>query len=166
MTIKIGDPVPALKLKHLANGGMTEVDTGELFKGKTSILFAIPGCYTPTCSTQHLPSYLRNAEALKARGIEQIVCLAVNDPFVMAQWMKDHKADEQIIALPDGNAVFTKSLGLEMDGSGYGLGIRTQRFAMIIKDGKVTLLNVEKPGEYDVSSGDAILQALAAEAAA
>lgn len=165
MTIKIGDTVPALKLKRLASGGMVDVDTGDLFKGKTSVLFAVPGCYTPTCSLQHLPSYVRNIEALRAKGVEQVICLAVNDPFVMAQWLKDNKADEAIIALPDGNAAFTKALGLEMDGSGYGLGVRTQRFAMIITDGKVTLLNVEQPGQFDVSSGDAILQALAAKAA-
>lgn len=163
--IKIGDPIPAVTIKSFNGTGMTDVDTAELFKGKTSVLFAVPGCYTPTCSTEHLPSYLRNVEAFKAKGITQIICLAVNDPFVMAQWLKDHKAEEQIIALPDGNALFTKSLGLEMDGSGYGLGLRTQRFAMVVTDGKVTLLHVEKPGEFDNSSGDAVLQALVAIAA-
>jgi len=166
MTIKIGEPIPAIKLKCYHNGAMSDVDTGELFKGKTSVLFAIPGCYTPMCSLQHLPSYLRNISKLRAKGVDQVVCVAVNDPFVMAQWMKDYKADGQIIALPDGNALFTKSLGLEMDGSGYGLGIRTQRFAMIVRDGKVALLNIEKPGEFDVSSGDAVLQALTATTAA
>lgn len=164
--IKIGDPIPSVKLKCFSGGAMSDVDTGELFAGKTSVLFAIPGCYTPTCSLQHLPSFLRNVDALKQKGVDQVVCLAVNDPFVMAQWMKDYKADGQIIALPDGNALFTKSLGLDMDGSGYGLGTRTQRFAMIVRDGKVALLNVEQPGAFDVSSGDAILQALAAEKAA
>lgn len=159
--IKVGDPVPAVKLKAFASGAMTEIDTGELFRGKTSVLFAIPGCYTPTCSLEHLPSYLRNIEALRRKGVDQVVCLAVNDPFVMAQWMKDYKADGQIISLPDGNALFTKSLGLDMDGSGYGLGVRTQRFAMLVKDGKVALLNIEQPGQFDVSSGDAVLQALA-----
>ncbi len=159
--IKVGEPVPAVTLRCFTDGGMTDVNTGELFKGKTSVLFAIPGCYTPTCSLQHLPSYLRNIDALKKKGVDQVVCLAVNDPFVMAQWMKDYKADGQIIALPDGNALFTKSLGLDMDGTGYGLGVRTQRFAMLIKDGKVEMLNVEQPGQFDVSSGDAVLQALA-----
>lgn len=161
MTIKLGDPIPAVRLRRYHSGSMVDVDTGELFAGKTSVLFAVPGCYTPTCSTQHLPSFLRNVDVLKSRGVDQIVCVAVNDPFVMAQWLKDCKADEHIIALPDGNALFTKSLGLEMDGSAYGLGIRTQRFAMIVKDGRVVMLNIEQPGQFDVSSGEAVLQALA-----
>ncbi len=158
--IKIGEPIPAVTLKGFIGGAMQDIDTAKLFAGKTSVLFAIPGCYTPTCSLQHLPSYLRNLEAFKKKGVDQLVCLAVNDPFVMTQWLKDYKADGLVIGLPDGNALFTKSLGLDMDGSGYGLGIRTQRFAMIIRDGKVAMLNVEQPGEFDVSSGDAVLQAL------
>jgi glutaredoxin/glutathione-dependent peroxiredoxin len=159
--IKVGDAIPAIKLKRLSETGMVEVDTAELFAGKASVLFAVPGCYTPTCSAKHLPSFLNNISALKAKGIDQVICLAVNDPFVMHQWLKDNKADAEIQALPDGNAAFTKALGLEMDGSGYGLGTRVQRFAMVIKDGKVTLLNVEKPGTFEVSGGDAVLQALA-----
>lgn len=160
--IKIGDPIPAVKLRSFVNGGMNDIETEKLFAGKTTVLFGIPGCYTPTCSLQHLPSYLRNIEAFRKKGVDQVACLAVNDPFVMAQWMKEFKADEHIIALPDGNALLTKSMGLDMDGSGFGLGTRTQRFAMIIRDGKVALLNVEQPGEFDVSSGDAVLQALVA----
>jgi glutaredoxin/glutathione-dependent peroxiredoxin len=159
--IKVGDQFPAVKLKHLAEGGMADVATHELFGQGTSVLFGVPGCYTPTCSTKHLPSFTSNMAALKARGVARVACLAVNDPFVMHEWLKSVKA-EGIVALPDGNGTLTKALGLEMDGSGYGLGTRVQRFAMIIKDGVITHLAVEAPGQFDVSSGEAILKALAA----
>ena len=164
MTIAVGETIPALKLKHLTEGGMAELDTATFFAGKTTVLFAVPGCYTPTCSAKHLPSFTTNMAALKANGIDQVACIAVNDPFVMHQWLKDSNA-AGIIGLPDGNGSLTKALGLEMDGSPYGLGTRSQRYAMIVKDGVVQHLAVEKPGALDVSTGDAILAVLASKAA-
>ncbi|WP_026869047.1 peroxiredoxin [Inquilinus limosus] len=160
MTIKVGDRIPSVTLKYLGKEGMAEIKTDDLFKGKTVALFAVPGAFTPTCSAKHLPSFTGNAEALKAKGVDQIVCLAVNDPFVMKAWADRNEVGETVFMLPDGNATLTKALGLEMDGSGYGLGTRSQRFALIAKDGVVTHLAVEKPGAFEVSSGEAILAAL------
>lgn len=161
MTIKLGDRIPSVTLKHLGKDGMAEVDTAALFKGKTVALFAVPGAFTPTCSAKHLPSFVNNAEALKAKGVDRIVCLAVNDPFVMKAWAdKSEVSGDTVFMLPDGNAALTRALGLEMDGSGYGLGTRAQRFALVAKDGVVTHLAVEKPGAFEVSSGEAVLAAL------
>lgn len=160
MTIKVGDRIPSVTLKYLGKEGMAEIKTDDLFKGKTVALFAVPGAFTPTCSAKHLPSFVNNAEALKAKGVDTIACLAVNDPFVMKAWADRNEVGETVFMLPDGNATLTKALGLEMDGSGYGLGTRSQRFALIAKDGVVTHLGVEKPGAFEVSSGEAILAAL------
>ena len=160
MTIKVGDRFPSVTLKYLGKEGMAEVKTDELLAGKTVALFAVPGAFTPTCSAKHLPSFTNNAEALKAKGVDQIVCLAVNDPFVMKAWADKNEVGDAVFMLPDGNATLTKALGLEMDGSGYGLGTRSQRFALVAKDGVVTHLAVEKPGAFEVSSGEAILAAL------
>jgi peroxiredoxin len=160
MTIKVGDRFPSVTLKYLGKEGMAEIATDDLLKGKTVALFAVPGAFTPTCSAKHLPSFANNAEALKAKGVDQIVCLSVNDPFVMKAWADKNEVGEAVFMLPDGNATLTKALGLEMDGSGYGLGTRSQRFALIAKDGVVTHLGVEKPGAFEVSSGEAILAAL------
>ncbi|TSD83817.1 peroxiredoxin [Mycobacterium sp. KBS0706] len=160
MTIKVGDRFPSVTLKYLGKEGMTEITTDDLLKGKTVALFAVPGAFTPTCSAKHLPSFTGNAEALKAKGVDQIVCLSVNDPFVMKAWADKNECGDSVFMLPDGNATLTKALGLEMDGSGYGLGTRSQRFALIAKDGVVTHLGVEKPGAFEVSSGEAILAAL------
>jgi len=159
MTIQTGDFIPAVRIKYLTEGGLDEVSTEDLFTQGTSVLFGIPGCYTPVCSTEHVPSYLRNLDDLKAKGVDRVVCLGVNDPFVMREWLKSLHA-EAIQALPDGNGVLTKAMGLEMDGSAYGLGTRTQRFAAIIRDGRIAHLAIEKPGVYDISSGEAILKAL------
>ncbi|MGF6228263.1 peroxiredoxin [Inquilinus ginsengisoli] len=160
MTIKVGDRIPSVTLKYLGKEGMAEIKTDDLFKDKTVALFAVPGAFTPTCSAKHLPSFTGNAEALKAKGVDQIVCLSVNDPFVMKAWADKNECGDTVFMLPDGNATLTKALGLEMDGSGYGLGTRSQRFALIAKDGVVTHLAVEKPGAFEVSSGEAILAAL------
>lgn len=160
MTIKVGDRIPSVTLKYLGKEGMAEIKTDDLFEGKTVALFAVPGAFTPTCSAKHLPSFTGNAEALKAKGVDQIVCLSVNDPFVMKAWADKNECGDAVFMLPDGNATLTKALGLEMDGSGYGLGTRSQRFALIAKDGVVTHLGVEKPGAFEVSSGEAILAAL------
>ena len=160
MTIKVGDRFPSVTLKYLGKEGMTEITTDDLLKGKTVALFAVPGAFTPTCSAKHLPSFTGNAEALKAKGVDQIVCLSVNDPFVMKAWADKNECGESVFMLPDGNATLTKALGLEMDGSGYGLGTRSQRFALIAKDGVVTHLGVEKPGAFEVSSAENVLKHL------
>ncbi|MGQ9371883.1 peroxiredoxin [Azospirillum sp. ST 5-10] len=160
MSIQVGDTVPSVTLKHLTDNGMQEITTDEIFKGKTVVLFSVPGAFTPTCSMKHLPGFVQQAEALKAKGVDTVVCLAVNDPFVMKVWGEKSETDGKVLMLPDGNATFTQALGLTMDGSGYGLGTRGQRFALVAKDGKVTHLAVEAPGKFEVSSADAILAAL------
>ena len=132
---------------------------GDLFGGKKVVLFAVPGAFTPTCSNAHLPGYVVKADELKAKGVDNIVCLSVNDAFVMDAWGKDKNA-EQLLMVADGNGDFTKALGLEMDGSGFGLGTRSQRYAMIVDDGKVTKLAVEEPGKLEVSAAEAILDSL------
>ncbi|MDR3448702.1 MAG: peroxiredoxin [Alphaproteobacteria bacterium] len=156
MTIKIGEKIPSVIIKHLTSEGMQDLSTDSVFKGKKVVMFAVPGAFTPTCSAKHLPSYTNNMSEFKSQGIE-VVCLSVNDPFVMKEWSQKHSADS-ITMLPDGNATFTKALGLEMDGSAYGLGLRAQRFALYAEDGVVKYLAVEKPGAFEVSSGEAMLK--------
>ncbi|MFM2042856.1 MAG: hypothetical protein RLY86_1432 [Pseudomonadota bacterium] len=158
MSIQVGDPIPAVTLKHLTEGGMQEISTDEIFKGKKVVLFAVPGAFTPTCSAKHLPGYVEQADALKAKGVDNVVCLAVNDPFVMQAWGKANNVGDKILMLPDGNGTLTKALGLEMDGTGYNLGHRSQRFALVAEDGVVTQLHVEKPGAFEVSSADYVLK--------
>ncbi|HYM03651.1 MAG TPA: peroxiredoxin [Stellaceae bacterium] len=160
MTIKVGDKVPSVKLKQMTAEGMKDVQTDEFFKGKKIVLFALPGAFTPTCSAKHLPGFVEKAAELRAKGVDAVACLSVNDAFVMNAWGKDQKADGKVQMLADGNAEFTKAVGLEMDGSGYGLGLRSQRYAMVVDNGTVKVLNVEKPGSFEVSSADAVLKAL------
>lgn len=160
MTIQVGDTVPSVTLKHLTDNGMQEITTDSIFKGKKVVLFSVPGAFTPTCSAKHLPGFVQQADALKAKGVDAIVCLAVNDPFVMKAWGEKAGADGKVLMLPDGNCAFTGALDLTMDGSGYGLGTRGQRFALIAEDGKVTHLAVEAPGKFEVSSAEAVLEAL------
>jgi peroxiredoxin len=160
MTIKVGDRIPSVKLKQMTPEGMKDIDTGEFFKGKKVVLFALPGAFTPTCSAKHLPGFVEKAAEIRAKGVDTIACLSVNDAFVMNAWGKDQKADGKVQMLADGNGDFTRAVGLEMDGSGYGLGKRSQRYAMIVEDGVVKMLNVEKPGSFEVSSADAVLKAL------
>src|SRR5271154_2025517 len=159
MTIKVGDKVPSVTLRHLTSEGPKEITTDELFGGKKVVLFAVPGAYTRTCSQRHLPSYVGNTAALKKKGVDTIACLAVNDAFVMGAWGKEHQAD-QIMMLGDGNAEFTKAIGLELDRIKEGMGIRSQRYAMLVENGVVKALNVEKPGEYAVSSAESMLETL------
>ena len=135
------------------------MSVGDLFGGKKVVLFAVPGAFTPTCSNAHLPGYVVKADELKAKGVDSIICLSVNDAFVMDAWGKDKNA-EQLMMVADGNGEFTKALGLEMDGSGFGLGTRSQRYAMIVDDGTVSKLSVEDPGKLEVSAAEAILEAL------
>src|SRR5215813_13649079 len=131
MPIKAGDTLPLdLKLKEMADGGPKDVTVGDVFKGKRVVLFAVPGAFTPTCSMKHLPGFIEQADAFKAKGVDRIICLAVNDAFVMKAWAEHNKVEGKVEMLPDGNGTFTKALGLEMDGSGFGLGTRGQRFAL------------------------------------
>ncbi len=157
MTIKAGDRIPDGQFMTMGPEGPRPISTKEIFEGKTVALFAVPGAYTPTCSAKHLPGYRDSAEALKGKGVDTIACLSVNDVFVMNAWGKDQKAGETVLMLADGNGDYTKSLGLEMDGSRFGMGLRSQRYSMIVKDGVVETLNVEEGGDFKVSSADYML---------
>jgi peroxiredoxin len=159
MAIKEGDKLPEATMHVMKDGRPTAVTTAELFGGKKVVVFAVPGAYTPTCSQAHLPGFVVNADDIRAKGVDAIICLSVNDAFVMDAWGKDANA-EHIMMVGDGNGEFTKKLGLEMDGSGFGLGTRSQRYAMIVEDGVVTKLAVEEPGKFEVSKAEAVLEAL------
>ena len=159
MTIKVGDKIPSATLRYLSPEGPKEITTDELFQGKKVALFAVPGAFTPACSQRHLPGFVERAADLKAKGIDTIACVAVNDVFVMSAWGKDRQADK-IMMLGDGNADFVKAIGLELDRVKEGMGIRSQRYAMLVDNGVVKALNVEKPGEYAVSGAETILQGL------
>jgi peroxiredoxin (alkyl hydroperoxide reductase subunit C) len=158
--IKVGDQIPSMTLTKATAEGPKPVTTDEIFKGRKVVLFAVPGAFTPTCSAKHLPGFVQNIDALKAKGVDEIVCMAVNDAFVMGAWGKDQSVGESITMLADGSAAFTKAMGLELDLVARGLGVRSQRFAMIAQDGKVTHLAVEAAGGFDVSRAEAVLAAL------
>jgi peroxiredoxin len=161
MPIKIGDKMPSATVKLIEGDEPQDVKTEELFKGKKVALFAVPGAFTPTCSAKHLPDYIENADALKAKGANTIVCLSVNDPFVMKAWAEQQSALGTVAMIADGSGEYTNSLGLTFDGSAFGLGTRAQRFSMVVDDGVVTSLNVEdSPGAFDVSGADKILTQL------
>ena len=159
MTVSVGDKIPSAKIKTMTADGMSEIDTGDYFAGKTVVMFAVPGAFTPTCSAKHLPGFVENAAELKGKGVDEIACVSVNDAFVMDAWGKSQNADD-ITMLADGNGDFTKAMGLEMDGSGFGLGTRSQRYALVAENGTITALNVEQPGAFDVSRAEAIIAAL------
>ncbi|MEQ8166919.1 MAG: peroxiredoxin [Alphaproteobacteria bacterium] len=160
MTIKVGDRVPSASFKMLGEDGMKEITTDELFKGKKVVLFALPGAFTPTCSAKHLPGFVAKAGDLKGKGVDAIACLSVNDAFVMKAWGDQQNVDDKVLMLADGNAEFTRALGLELDASGFGMGTRAQRFAMVVDDGVVSHLAVEEGGDFKVSSAEAVLDAL------
>ena len=161
MAIKAGDTLPQdLKLKEMGEGGPKDVSVGEIFKGKKVVLFAVPGAFTPTCSMKHLPGFLEQAAAIRAKGVDEIVCLSVNDAFVMGAWGKANSAAGKVRMLADGNGDFTKAVGLTLDASGFGMGARSQRYAMIVKDGKVQELLVEAGPGLSVSSADSVLSKL------
>jgi glutaredoxin/glutathione-dependent peroxiredoxin len=160
MTIKAGDRIPEGKLKVMGADGPANVDTGELLGKGRVVLFSVPGAFTPTCSAKHLPGFIENAAALRAKGIGKIVCLAVNDVFVMGAWGKSAGAGEAVVMAADGNGDYTRALGLELDARGFGMGMRGQRFALVIEDGVVKQVHVEAPGEFKVSSAEHILSAL------
>ena len=160
MTIQVGDRLPDVPITIAASDGPKPTTTGEFFKGKRVALFAVPGAFTPTCSARHLPSYVDKAEELKGKGIDEIACVSVNDPFVMSAW-GERDGSQDITMLADGNGQFAEAVGLTMDGSKFGLGQRSQRYSMIVDDGVVEQLNVEGPGEYRASSAENMLDQLA-----
>ena len=155
MPIQIGDTIPEVTLKHIRDG-VRVIDTPTLFSGKKVVLFAVPGAFTPTCSEHHLPGFVEHFDAFRKRGID-VACVAVNDPFVMQAWGESVDVPYGLQMLADGNADFVRSLGLEMDASAYGMGLRARRFALYAEDGIVRLLFVEAPGEFKVSSADNVL---------
>jgi peroxiredoxin len=152
MTIKVGDKMPAGSLGTMTAEGPSNISADDLFGGKKVVLFSVPGAFTPTCSQKHLPGYVQKADELKANGVDTIACIAVNDVFVMDAWGKEQGAGDKVLMLADGNAEYAKALGLDLDASGFGMGTRSQRFSIIINDGVVEELNIEGPGEFNVSS--------------
>ena len=161
MTIKEGDRVPDAVLRSMTDDGPSAVSTHDFFSGKKIVLFSVPGAFTPTCSAQHLPGFIKHADEIKAKGVDSIVCIAVNDTFVMDAWGKDRGAGNKVEMFSDGNGDFTKALGLELDASKFGLGQRGQRFSMLIDDGIVKKLNVEEGGGFEVSKAETMLDQLA-----
>ena len=159
MTIQVGDKVPSANLKVMTADGPQGMTTDEVFSGKKVVFFAVPGAFTPGCSMTHLPGFVINADAIKAKGADTIACMAVNDAFVMGAWGQGQNAEE-ILMLADGNGEFTAALGLELDASGFGMGNRAQRFGMIVDDGTVSYLGIEAPGEIKVSSAEMMLENL------
>ena len=160
MTIKVGDKIPSMKLMKATAEGPKETSTDEIFGGKKVVMFAVPGAFTPTCSAKHLPGFVQNAEAFKAKGVDTVACISVNDAFVMGAWGKDQGTDGKVDMLADGAAAFAKAIGLELDLNGRGMGWRSQRYALVAQDGVVTHLGVEAPGGFEVSKAEAILEAV------
>jgi len=160
MSIKVGDKLPKVTFMKATSDGPQPVDSEDYFKGRKVALFSVPGAFTPTCSARHLPSYVDKAGDLKAKGIDEIASTAVNDAFVMGAWAKSADASDKVTMLADGNGDFVKAIGLEMDGSKFGMGSRGQRFSMVVDDGVVSQLNVEEPGAYSVSSAEHMLEQL------
>lgn len=159
--VQVGDKVPSATFKAMGPDGLADVSSDDVFAGKTIALFSVPGAYTPTCTARHVPSFRDNAEALKAKGVDEIVCISINDPFVMKAWGESLQADGKVRMIGDWNGAFTKALGLDFDGSGHGLGTRGQRFSMLVKDGKVAALHVEEsPGGMEVSDAETMLKDL------
>ena len=158
--IKQGDTLPSQKLMTATQEGPREISTEDLFRGKKVVLFAVPGAFTPTCSAKHLPGFNEHLADFKAKGVDTVVCLAVNDMFVMGAWAKSQDISPEIVMLADGSAEFTRALGLELDLVARGMGVRAQRFALVADDMKVTHLAVEKPGDFNVSRAEAVLAAL------
>lgn len=160
MTIKIGDKVPSAVLMQMKGGAPQPVKTDDLFAGKKVAVFALPGAFTPTCSAKHLPGFIQHAEEFKKKGVDAIACISVNDAFVMGAWGENQKADDKVMMLADGNGDFTRAVGLEMDGSRFGMGKRSQRYSMLVENGIVKQLNIEEPGAFAASSADHMLAQL------
>ena len=160
MAIQVGDKIPSVKLKIVTPDGQSDATTDDLFAGKKVVLFAVPGAFTPLCSGQHLPGYIQKASDFKSKGVDSVLCLSVNDAFVMDAWAKDRGAGSDVTLVADGSAEFTRAVGLEFDAGNFGMGTRSQRYALIAEDGVVTHVAVEQPMKFEVSSADAILGAL------
>lgn len=159
MTIKPGDKIPEGTLQTMTSSGPSPLSTSDIFSGKKVVLFAVPGAFTPTCSNQHLPGFVQNADAITAKGVDTIACLSVNDAFVMGAWGQDQGTGDKITMLADGSGTFTKALGLEMDATNFGMGIRSQRYSMLVEDGEVKQLNIETaPGSTDESGAAKIME--------
>lgn len=159
-TIKVGDKIPSFQLTLATPEGPREISTDDLLNGKKVVLFAVPGAFTPTCSASHLPGFLQHADALTAKGVDRIICVAVNDAFVLGAWAKDQQVGDKVLMLADGSGLFTRALGLEWDLVARGLGVRSQRYALVAENGQVTHLAIEAPGGFEVSRAEAILAAL------
>jgi peroxiredoxin len=160
MTIKVGDALPEATFMTMTAEGPAPITTADVFKGKKVALFAVPGAFTPTCSARHLPGFKDQAETFKSKGVDTIACVSVNDVFVMGAWGKSQDVGDSVLLLADGNGAFTTALGLELDGSKFGMGKRSQRYSMIVADGVVETLNVEEGGDFKVSSADYMLAQL------
>ena len=160
MTIQVGEKLPSVTLIKATENGPDAVQSDDFFAGRKVALFSVPGAFTPTCSARHLPGFVEQLDAFKAKGVDEIACTAVNDAFVMGAWAKSAGAEGKVTMLADGNAAFAKAVGLEMDGAKFGMGTRGQRFSMLINDGVVEQINVEGPGEYKVSSAEHMLEQL------
>ncbi|HET6591518.1 MAG TPA: peroxiredoxin [Xanthomonadales bacterium] len=159
MTVKIGQQIPDGTLTTMTDTGPEPLSTRDLFAGKKVVLFAVPGAFTPTCSAKHLPGFVERADEILAKGVDTIACMAVNDVFVLSAWGKSARA-ERVLMLADGNGDYTRALGLELDATAWGMGHRSQRFALIVEDGRVTDLLLEAPGEFRVSSAEHVLSRL------
>ncbi len=160
MTVKIGDKVPSVTLTYMTKDGPASLTSDELFTGRKVAMFGLPGAFTPTCSAAHLPGYVVHADALREKGVDRIVCLSVNDAFVMDAWGKQHNADDNVMMVGDGNAELTKAMGLEVDLTERGMSIRSQRYSMLVEDGVITQLNIEAPGKFEVSDAETLLNSL------
>jgi peroxiredoxin len=158
MTIKVGDRIPSVNLVKATAEGPQPIDTDSFFKARKVALFSVPGAFTPTCSARHLPGFIQHADELKAKGIDEIACTAVNDAFVLKAWAENAGAADKVTMLADGNGDFARALGLDLDASKFGMGQRGQRFSLIAEDGVVTQLNIEEPGAFNVSSADYMLE--------
>jgi peroxiredoxin len=157
MTIKVGDKMPAGTFKTMTKDGPQNISTDELFAGKKVVLFSVPGAFTPTCDAKHLPGFVEKAGDIKAKGVDTIACMAVNDVFVMNAWGKHSSVGDKVLMLADGNGDYARALGLELDAKGFGMGVRGQRFALVVEDGVAKQVFVEGPGEFKVSSADHLL---------
>jgi peroxiredoxin len=160
MAIQEGDRIPAATFKRITEKGIEDLSTDDVFGGKKVVLFSVPGAFTPTCSRAHLPGFVQNADAIRAKGVDTIACVAVNDAFVMDEWGKAQGVGDKVLMLADGNGEFARATGLDFDGSKHGMGQRSQRFAAVVEDGVVKILAVEAPGKFEVSSAEAILDRL------
>jgi peroxiredoxin len=160
MTLKVGDHLPAATFTTFGPEGPRPITTDEIFKGKTVALFAVPGAFTPTCSAKHVPGFKAHAAEFRAKGVDTIACVSVNDVFVMKAWGADQEVGDDILMLADGNGAFTAAIGLELDAKGFGMGVRSQRYSLLAKDGVVTELNVEAGGEFRISAAEYMLAQL------